>query len=75
MPVKFTSKGKHITRNTASALQKGRLMSNNSKISRTATSGEPLCVFGPEHTIQAELLESPFKNREAAYVETMGLET
>lgn len=42
---------------------------------RTTTSSESLCVFGPEHTIQAEFLESPFKNCEAAYVETMGLET
>ncbi|KAF6085622.1 cadherin like and PC-esterase domain containing 1 [Phyllostomus discolor] len=32
--LELLEKGKHITRNTASALQKGRIMSNNYKISR-----------------------------------------
>lgn len=41
---------------------------------RIATSREPLCVSGSEHTIKAEYFESPFKDSEATYVETVGLE-
>lgn len=75
MPFGFTSKGKHITRFTASALQKRRIMSNNYKISRTTTSGEPFCMSGSEHAVKAEYFESPFKTSEATYDETMGLAT
>lgn len=42
---------------------------------RIATSGEPVCVSGSEHTVKAKHFQSPFKSSEASYVETMGLAT